>query len=822
MTSDGGKRSQASSIPPRKINLQKFAEARAPELDSLHSIVSNRLNNNFRSRRNKRRRTTAHDNQAAKKRSRKRWKLGVVDKSNGSDLGKDHKKVSRRIRRRVELQKNPESGFSTSGDGTKRLRTHVWHAKRFTMKKLWGYYLPLGLQGRGRGSRALLKWCKEGVVVHDASHYIADSLMSILQTVLVPSLSSESKDISHSILSGVIYGSAMLHHVGAPFSQSIAPVTYMWKPSHERDGEGNANCDNAVECPSCLRQLWLWIHASAFVEGYDALKLASQKQMNETGALINCFSLEGQLGKLEVIGSKTFQLLQKTLHPVSGISKKSWQLKKCSSSKADDDSQDKEFSLIENDEHISSCAILSLIVDDPRPLPDESISEISNISEDLIHDSCLKFEGKSFFNYESIWDATSRMSLPMEENVLCMEKHHRHMAFLHLDDPKSGTWKPSNKAQCSRTCPIMLLKNKNQKGSPMRWSVILPLSWVRVFWISIVSKGAHAIGLREKHWIACDTGLPYFPLDFPDCNAYASFMATEAAASDQKAEFRPATVRPFKVPIPPPWNIVCNSFNKAAIGEQDAKFSSGNNIVDDNSWPETTCSRIDMTSFVSQDNSFDRIVARTSSALTYFMNQIHGDHLLLFPQLSNQMTSFMKLMKNESKLGQDQNGITEINYNHKLCFLRVLLHAYKEGVFEEGAVVCAPSLTDISLWTSSFGSNEIGLQMPESSVRSYFKELSSGEWELQIREDPASRESHRWPIGFVTTGFVRGSKKPVATAFCEAVLLARLREEQWNEMPVKRRRKEIYVLVRNLRSSAYRLALATIVLEQQEDDVNFM
>lgn len=62
----------------------------------------------------------------------------------------------------------------------------------------------------------------------------------------------------------------------------------------------------------------------------------------------------------------------------------------------------------------------------------------------------------------------------------------------------------------------------------------------------------------------------------------------------------------------------------------------------------------------------------------------------------------------------------------------------------------------------------------------------------------------------------------MATAFCEAVLLARLREEQWNEMPVKRRRKEIYVLVRNLRSSAYRLALATIVLEQQEEDVNFM
>lgn len=53
-------------------------------------------------------------------------------------------------------------------------------------------------------------------------------------------------------------------------------------------------------------------------------------------------------------------------------------------------------------------------------------------------------------------------------------------------------------------------------------------------------------------------------------------------------------------------------------------------------------------------------------------------------------------------------------------------------------------------------------------------------------------------------------------------MLAGLREEQWNAMPVKRRRKEIYVLVRNLKSTAYRLALATIVLEQNKEDLEFL
>lgn len=60
------------------------------------------------------------------------------------------------------------------------------------------------------------------------------------------------------------------------------------------------------------------------------------------------------------------------------------------------------------------------------------------------------------------------------------------------------------------------------------------------------------------------------------------------------------------------------------------------------------------------------------------------------------------------------------------------------------------------------------------------------------------------------------SKKPAAEAFCDAVLLGRLRDEQWRDKDVKRRKKEIYVLVRNLRSCAFRLALATIVLEQQD------
>ncbi|KAM0960768.1 hypothetical protein ACFX2I_025663 [Malus domestica] len=72
----------------------------------------------------------------------------------------------------------------------------------------------------------------------------------------------------------------------------------------------------------------------------------------------------------------------------------------------------------------------------------------------------------------------------------------------------------------------------------------------------------------------------------------------------------------------------------------------------------------------------------------------------MYPYVADKETSFAKFMRDEIKLEPGQDQLTRFKYNLKLCFVRVLLHAYnKEGFLEEGAVICAPLLTDISLWT---------------------------------------------------------------------------------------------------------------------------
>ncbi|XP_051122354.1 ribonucleases P/MRP protein subunit POP1 isoform X2 [Andrographis paniculata] len=565
---------KAGAAPPHELNVWKFAESRAPELQGLHSIVAQRSDNNFQSQRNKRRRTTGHDNRIVRRKFRKR-QAGKGDSDQIDSARKDESQLPRRIRRKNELKKNASSGFVTSGDGTKRLRTHVWHAKRFTMTKLWGFHIPLGLHGRGRGSRALLKKLKHGVLIHDASYYgcvqlegSEDSLVLVLSSVLVPCPLTISKETSKNILDGTNFGIAMIHHVGKPFDPPIAPVTYMWQPLQQMSANvGGSNTDisdseEMVKNDSIIRKVWIWIHAAAFRDAYDALRLSSEKPV-ETGS-VHCVSREGQVAKLELVGSKVFELLNKTLQPAACFDN-SWYLKKSLADKHDDSGPSVKRYMFENGDQFSSPSVDSLLVKDPRTftnkvkaivpeskhfgyeeceLKEQTISPLPRNEVDCVLENC------------DLWDSSKELYPPVEESVLSMEKQQRRMEFVCLSQRGSGTHKASSDLKYSPVCPILLLKNESREDSVTRCSVILPLTWVKAFWHTFTSNGAHAIGLREKYWVSCATGLPYFPLDFPDCNAYVPSMAVELDACSDKAGLLPPSEKLLGNPLPPSWDHI--------------------------------------------------------------------------------------------------------------------------------------------------------------------------------------------------------------------------------------------------------------------------
>lgn len=75
-----------------------------------------------------------------------------------------------------------------------------------------------------------------------------------------------------------------LHHGGATCSHTIAPVTYMWRPHEHSEindvdkGDG-IYATEAIKNSSALRLVWIWIHAAAFREGFDALECASRREV---------------------------------------------------------------------------------------------------------------------------------------------------------------------------------------------------------------------------------------------------------------------------------------------------------------------------------------------------------------------------------------------------------------------------------------------------------------------------------------------------------------------------------------------------------------
>lgn len=75
-----------------------------------------------------------------------------------------------------------------------------------------------------------------------------------------------------------------LHHGGATCSHTIAPVTYMWQPhecSEIKDvDKGHGLHDTkTIDNSSALRLVWIWIHAAAFKEGFDAVECASRREV---------------------------------------------------------------------------------------------------------------------------------------------------------------------------------------------------------------------------------------------------------------------------------------------------------------------------------------------------------------------------------------------------------------------------------------------------------------------------------------------------------------------------------------------------------------
>ncbi|KAI3765435.1 hypothetical protein L2E82_15468 [Cichorium intybus] len=92
-------------------------------------------------------------------------------------------------------------------------------------------------------------------------------------------------------------------------------------------------------------------------------------------------------------------------------------------------------SMMENEDQISCSQIIPLLVNDSRVLTNNTMFDL---------------------NYTELWDVNKGLFCPVEENVLCMEKHHERLLSFCLTNKTSNDVNTPTNMGSSRFCPVLL------------------------------------------------------------------------------------------------------------------------------------------------------------------------------------------------------------------------------------------------------------------------------------------------------------------------------------------------------------------------------
>jgi ribonuclease P/MRP protein subunit POP1 len=107
-----------------------------------------------------------------------------------------------------------------------------------------------------------------------------------------------------------------------------------------------------------------------------------------------------------------------------------------------------------------------------------------------------------------------------------------------------------NPNEADNRIPLLLIQCSLAEGlgsdSPNLhgWRLIIPKGWSMPFLTSLVYTGTRVGGQREREHQAFEAGMPYFPHDYPLCDAYRSFSETRAKEEKGKWERKPPAKRP--------------------------------------------------------------------------------------------------------------------------------------------------------------------------------------------------------------------------------------------------------------------------------------
>lgn len=480
-----------------EVDIAKYASYRRKEIDLLSNDTFLKKENIQKSLfqllpRHMRRRTMGYIRKRLPHRIRKQAQIKPPAKIN--------KRPSRKFRRRPSNLRKEYERRKKSNDNM-WLETHIWHAKRFHMAKMYGY--RLALHDNCKAKRNVFKCLKQYCCLHDESYYICYEIQGEEEKLVngLNRLCSPETGLTFAAkiyMSGKCEGRTVLYEAGQYPYKCIGPCRFLWKPSETKD-----------------KTLWLWIHpaVNSQVEA-ELFKIFDQEESpvvkkiktgheteskcNKNNVKITC--LKDELVRFKLLGPVSTPILGNVLRTIDsdGFEKqaKIWNNIKC---------------CVKDPNEVCPSTVIGLIVKDPRlVLPkkksfnkahDNYLSSKNGLDENTLSDI-----RKLNLSHGLIWDKE------YISNLNSNKKSTFEINKIRSDYLVPGT--DLGKIEMHSQIPILLIQNSlinnlddiKYGGLYSGWDLILPKSWAMDFWMTLIHFGCKAVGQNEINYLLFESG----------------------------------------------------------------------------------------------------------------------------------------------------------------------------------------------------------------------------------------------------------------------------------------------------------------------------
>jgi len=438
----------------------------------------------------------------------------------------------------------PKSKFRKRQIHKAWLPTHLFHAKRAHMtppkEPLWRFAIPLSptnkvyrVTHRASSMRGAIAWDTSymATIGLEGPEKSVENLLKALGVGLDETESMWKAPGSKWRQGSRVWDGWLYQRESWP-TKSIAPATIIWNPVQtQQDNSGDVSIDASAEKPKMRRQAFIRVHPAGFLQLWEEIIRLAKVQK----PLVTVEDLRFEVGSIEITGPNAAEALVGTLWPIGPDSQENGLNDSASAVWHN-------LAAVANPSTLPASAVISFEISDPRlHYPSRTLRRVNE--PEAFH-GCLELMATWPLDRSpkpiALFDRNARLkasrSLPSQKSI-----NRRKAAAMPGEYPEARSTDPR--------IPVLLFVSRSRGAQQGSWTIMLPWKCVPPAWTCLMyyplSCGGNPRfgGLEEKRQLTFESGMPWFPGDFPGTKAGDEWEIRESSKRKDEWDKKPKSRR---------------------------------------------------------------------------------------------------------------------------------------------------------------------------------------------------------------------------------------------------------------------------------------